>query len=46
MMWRDGGPPPCALPPDDPTIPFEPWTRCEKTDVEVQHPTLTEDHDE
>lgn len=45
MMWRDGGPPPSALPPDDPTIPFEPWTTVETTEVEVQI-LPTEDHDE
>lgn len=35
MMWRDGGPPPAAVPPSDPTIPFEPWTQVREVDIEV-----------
>lgn len=35
MMWRDGGPPPAAVPPSDPTIPLLPWTEAQEVDVSV-----------
>lgn len=35
MMWRDGGPPPAAEPPSDPTMPWVPWTEVREVDIEV-----------
>lgn len=35
FMWRDGGPPPDAQPPSDPTVPFVPWTEVRDVDIEV-----------
>jgi hypothetical protein len=33
--WTDGGPPPEATPPGDPTQPFPPWPTVETTEVDV-----------
>ena len=35
FMWRDGGPPPDAQPPSDPTVPFVPWTEVREVDIQV-----------
>lgn len=35
FMWRDGGPPPEAQPPSDPTVPWEPWTEVREVDITV-----------
>lgn len=49
--WTDGGPPPVATPPADPTLPFEPWptvveTRVDVTNHEVEVTSTTEEDDQ
>lgn len=35
--WAAGGPPPLVSPPDDPTVPYDEWTRVTATDVTVEN---------
>lgn len=35
VAWTDGGPPPDAVPPTDPTQPFTPWPVVQDVDVDV-----------
>jgi hypothetical protein len=37
VAWADGGPPPDAGPPTDPTIPFLDWVTVVETDITVDH---------
>lgn len=41
IAWADGGPPPPAAPPIDPTVPFDPWVTVTETDTEVVNQPLT-----
>jgi hypothetical protein len=36
VAWTDGGPPPEAVPPSDPTVPFVPWVQVTDTEVTVE----------
>ena len=36
VATTDGGPPPAAVPPSDPTVPFVPWVEVSKTEVAVE----------
>lgn len=35
--WADGGPPPPATPPVDPSVPFDPWVQVTGTQVSVEN---------
>lgn len=37
VAWADGGPPPDAPAPGDPTVPFDPWVTVSETDVTVEN---------
>jgi len=40
VATTDGGPPPAAVPPTDPTVPFVPWVEVTKTEVTVNNEQL------
>jgi hypothetical protein len=46
MMWQGGGPPPPASPPEDVTVPWEPWTTVREVDITVTNVPIGGDFSE